>query len=39
MTETRAAGATWSGNHRYRATEVQLPADLDELAEVVASAD
>ncbi len=38
MTETRPAGATWSGNHRYRATEVLLPADLDELAEVVASA-
>jgi len=39
MTETRPAGATWSGNHRYRATEVLLPGDLDELAEVVASAD
>ncbi len=39
MIETRSAGATWSGNHRYRATEVLLPADLDELAEVVASAD
>ncbi|MDF2046586.1 D-arabinono-1,4-lactone oxidase [Microbacterium sp. Kw_RZR3] len=38
MTETRPAGATWSENHRYRATEVLLPADLDELAEVVASA-
>lgn len=38
MTETRPAGATWSGNHRYRATEVLLPANLDELAEVVASA-
>nr|WP_246383619.1 D-arabinono-1,4-lactone oxidase [Microbacterium proteolyticum] len=34
----RDAGATWSGNHRYRATEVLLPGDLDELAEVVASA-
>lgn len=39
MIETRSAGATWSGNHRYRATEVLLPTDLDELAEVVASAD
>jgi len=39
MTETRPAGTTWSGNHRYRATEVLLPADLDELAEVVTSAD
>lgn len=38
MIETRAAGATWSGNHRYGAAEVLLPADLDELAEVVASA-
>ncbi|MFJ4039410.1 D-arabinono-1,4-lactone oxidase [Microbacterium sp. NPDC090007] len=39
MIETRSAGSTWSGNHRYRATEVLLPADLDELAEVVTSAD
>lgn len=39
MIQTRDAGATWSGNHRYRATEVLLPGDLDELAEVVASAD
>ncbi|MDQ1085173.1 MULTISPECIES: D-arabinono-1,4-lactone oxidase [Microbacterium] len=38
MTQTRAAGATWSGNHRYHAIEVLLPGDLDELAEVVASA-
>jgi len=38
MTETRSAGATWSGNHRYRATEVLLPGDLGELAELVASA-
>lgn len=37
MTETRDAGATWSGNHRYHAAEVLLPADADELAEVVAS--
>lgn len=36
--QRRDAGATWSGNHRYRATEVLLPGDLDELAEVVASA-
>ena len=39
MTQTRPAGTTWSGNHRYRATEVLLPGDLDELAEVVASAE
>ncbi len=39
MTETREAGTTWSGNHRYRAPEVLLPGDADELAEVVASAD
>ncbi len=39
MIDTRAAGTTWSGNHRYRAPEVLLPADADELAEVVASAD
>ncbi|MGN7969468.1 D-arabinono-1,4-lactone oxidase [Microbacterium sp. 22296] len=38
MIQRRDAGATWSGNHRYRATEVLLPGDLDELAEVVASA-
>lgn len=38
MTQRRDAGTTWSGNHRYRATEVLLPGDLDELAEVVASA-
>lgn len=39
MIQTREAGATWSGNHRYRATEVLLPSDFDELAEVVASAE
>jgi xylitol oxidase len=39
MIETRSAGATWSGNHRYHATEVLLPTGPDELAEVVASAD
>jgi xylitol oxidase len=39
VTQRRDAGTTWSGNHRYRATEVLLPGDLDELAEVVASAD
>jgi len=38
VTQRRDAGTTWSGNHRYRATEVLLPGDLDELAEVVASA-
>ena len=35
MIERRAAGATWSGNHRYRATETLLPGDLDELARVI----
>lgn len=35
--QTRAAGTTWSGNHRYAAEKVLLPNDLDELAEVVAS--
>lgn len=39
MIQTRLAGTTWSGNHRYRATEVLLPGNLDELAEVVTSAD
>lgn len=39
MIERRAAGTTWSGNHRYRASDVLLPADADDLAEVVASAD
>lgn len=38
VTQRRDAGTTWSGNHRYRATEVLLPGDVDELAEVVASA-
>ncbi|MCJ1707837.1 D-arabinono-1,4-lactone oxidase [Microbacterium sp. VKM Ac-2923] len=38
MIPRRDAGTTWSGNHRYRATEVLLPGDLGELAEVVASA-
>lgn len=37
--QTRPPGATWSGNHRYRATETLLPGDLDELAEVLTSAD
>ncbi|WP_298874098.1 D-arabinono-1,4-lactone oxidase [uncultured Microbacterium sp.] len=37
MTATRPSGSTWSGNHRYRAAEVLLPADADELAEVVTS--
>lgn len=39
MIETRSAGATWSGNHQYRARQVLLPTGPDELAEVVASAD
>lgn len=38
MIETRPAGTTWSANHRYRATKVLLPSDVDELAEVVTSA-
>ncbi|AOX46413.1 D-arabinono-1,4-lactone oxidase [Microbacterium sp. BH-3-3-3] len=37
--QTRPPGATWSGNHRYRAAETLLPGDLDELAEVLTSAD
>lgn len=38
MTDRRPAGATWSGNHRYRASETLLPADLDELADVITTA-
>lgn len=37
--QTRPAGATWSGNHRYRASETLLPATSDELAEALASVD
>lgn len=39
MTHTRPSGTNWSGNHRYRAAETLLPADLDELADAIRSAD
>ena len=39
MTHTRSSGTNWSGNHRYRAAETLLPADLDELAAVIAGAE
>lgn len=39
MTHTRPSGTNWSGNHRYRATETLLPADLDELAAAITGAE
>ena len=38
MIQTRPAGANWSGNHRYRAAQTLLPADLDELATAISDA-
>ncbi|SIS16286.1 D-arabinono-1,4-lactone oxidase [Microbacterium sp. RURRCA19A] len=39
MTHTRSSGTNWSGNHRYRAAETLLPADLDGLAASIAGAE
>lgn len=39
MIQTRPAGANWSGNHRYRAADTLLPADLDELAAAIPGAE